>query len=73
MGFLLAHYNRKSRLRLRILNPMEAKRKRGNGLRIFARYLFDQKKTDSFTVDTLVELYCEVSWTHLQYQSKWVR
>ena len=50
---------------LRILNPdgSEAE-KSGNGLRIFARYLFDQKKAGSapFTVDTLGGIVtCEVS------------
>lgn len=50
---------------LQILNPdgSEAE-KSGNGLRIFARYLFDQKKVSSvpFTVDTLGGIVtCEVS------------
>ena len=50
---------------LRILNPdgSEAE-KSGNGLRIFARYLFDQNKVDSnsFSVDTLGGVVsCEVS------------
>jgi len=55
----------KSEFGLRILNPdgSEAE-KSGNGLRIFARYLFDQKKVGSspFTVDTLGGIVtCEVS------------
>ena len=50
---------------LRILNPdgSEAE-KSGNGLRIFARYLYDQKKVGSspFTVDTLGGIVtCEVT------------
>lgn len=50
---------------LRILNPdgSEAE-KSGNGLRIFARYLYDQKKvgTSPFTVDTLGGIVtCEVT------------
>jgi len=50
---------------LRILNPdgSEAE-KSGNGLRIFARYLYDQKKvgSSSFTVDTLGGIVtCEVT------------
>ena len=55
----------KAEFGLRILNPdgSEAE-KSGNGLRIFARYLFDQKKVGSspFTVDTLGGIVtCEVS------------
>ena len=51
---------------LRILNPdgSGSGKKSGNGLRIFARYLFDQKKAGSapFTVDTLGGIVtCEVS------------
>ena len=54
----------KAEFGLRILNPdgSEAE-KSGNGLRIFARYLFDQKKVGSspFTVDTLGGIVtCEV-------------
>ena len=57
--------NDKAEFGLRILNPdgSEAE-KSGNGLRIFARYLFDQKKVRSspFTVDTLGGIVtCEVS------------
>ena len=57
--------NDKAEFGLRILNPdgSEAE-KSGNGLRIFARYLFDQKKVGSspFTVDTLGGIVtCEVS------------
>lgn len=55
----------KAEFGLRILNPdgSEAE-KSGNGLRIFARYLFDQKKVgySPFTVDTLGGIVtCEVS------------
>ena len=55
----------KAEFGLRILNPdgSEAE-KSGNGLRIFARYLFDQKKVGSspFTVDTLGGIVtCEIS------------
>ena len=55
----------KAEFGLRILNPdgSEAE-KSGNGLRIFARYLFDQKKVGSspFTVDALGGIVtCEVS------------
>lgn len=55
----------KAEFGLRILNPdgSEAE-KSGNGLRIFAKYLFDQKKVGSspFTVDTLGGIVtCEVS------------
>ena len=54
----------KAEFGLRILNPdgSEAE-KSGNGLRIFAKYLFDQKKVGSspFTVDTLGGIVtCEV-------------
>jgi diaminopimelate epimerase len=55
----------KAEFGLRILNPDgSVAEKSGNGLRIFARYLFDQKKVGSspFTVDTLGGIVtCEVS------------
>jgi diaminopimelate epimerase len=55
----------KAEFGLRILNPDSSEaEKSGNGLRIFARYLFDQKKVGSspFTVDTLGGIVtCEVS------------
>ena len=69
--------NDKAEFGLRILNPdgSEAE-KSGNGLRIFARYLFDQKKVGSspFTVDTLGGIVtCEVSDTPHLFQWKWDR
>ena len=65
-GILVGPLNsEKADFGLRILNPdgSEAE-KSGNGLRIFARYLFDQKKVNSspFSVDTLGGVVtCEVS------------
>ena len=65
-GILVGPLNsEKADFGLRILNPdgSEAE-KSGNGLRIFARYLFDQQKVNSspFSVDTLGGVVsCEVS------------
>ena len=55
-GVLLhLHNDRESKLGLRIFNPDGSEsEKSGNGLRIFARYLFDQKRVDAepFVVTT---------------------